>query len=188
LLGDDAPARPQSNLWCLVPLARWDTVDALGLRLRLEGGSTSPGQDPSRLVGAADAAVKDIIAEGSTASDASDFPGHFRQRDAALYLAASRQVRAEFWDSKPPCSSSSAAARQYSADRSSPDVPAANCEPSPRKSALVSLDAATHVGKRLGPPSRSRCTSPSSDADLQVRDGGPFCETTRQTLPPWTCS
>ena len=27
-----------------------------------------------------------------------------------------------------------------------------------------------------------------SDADLQVRDGGRFCETTRQTLPPWTCS
>jgi hypothetical protein len=28
----------------------------------------------------------------------------------------------------------------------------------------------------------------SSDADLQVRDGGPFCELTLQTLPPWTCS
>jgi hypothetical protein len=28
----------------------------------------------------------------------------------------------------------------------------------------------------------------SSDADLQVRDGGPFCETTRRTLPPWICS
>ena len=28
----------------------------------------------------------------------------------------------------------------------------------------------------------------SSDADLQVRDGGPFCEPTLQTLPPWTCS
>lgn len=73
LLGDDAPARLQSNPWCLVPLARWDTVDALGLRLRLEGGSTSPGQDPSRLVGAADAAVKDIIADGSTASDTEAF-------------------------------------------------------------------------------------------------------------------
>jgi Integrase core domain len=28
----------------------------------------------------------------------------------------------------------------------------------------------------------------SSDVDLQVRDGGPFCETTLRTLPPWTCS
>src|SRR6266851_2859727 len=28
----------------------------------------------------------------------------------------------------------------------------------------------------------------SSDVDLQVRDGGPFCETTLQTLPPWICS
>ena len=28
----------------------------------------------------------------------------------------------------------------------------------------------------------------SSDVDLQVRDGGPFCETTRRTLPPWICS
>jgi exodeoxyribonuclease V alpha subunit len=73
LLGDGAPSRLQSNPWCLVPLARWDTVDALGLRLRLEGGSTTPEQDPSRLVGAADAAIKDVIAEGSTASDAEAF-------------------------------------------------------------------------------------------------------------------
>jgi hypothetical protein len=28
----------------------------------------------------------------------------------------------------------------------------------------------------------------SSDVDLQVRDGGPFCETTLRTLPPWICS
>jgi hypothetical protein len=28
----------------------------------------------------------------------------------------------------------------------------------------------------------------SSDVDLQVRDGGPFCETTLRRLPPWICS
>ena len=28
----------------------------------------------------------------------------------------------------------------------------------------------------------------SSDVDLQVRGGRPFCETTLRTLPPWTCS
>jgi hypothetical protein len=28
----------------------------------------------------------------------------------------------------------------------------------------------------------------SSDVDLQIRGGGPFCETTLQTLPPWICS
>jgi hypothetical protein len=28
----------------------------------------------------------------------------------------------------------------------------------------------------------------SSDAGLRVRDGGPFCETTRRTSPPWICS
>src|SRR6478735_4558641 len=28
----------------------------------------------------------------------------------------------------------------------------------------------------------------SRGVDLQVKDGGPFCETTRQTLPPWICS
>jgi hypothetical protein len=27
-----------------------------------------------------------------------------------------------------------------------------------------------------------------SDVDLQVRDGGPFCEATLRTLPPWICS
>src|ERR1700686_3366887 len=28
----------------------------------------------------------------------------------------------------------------------------------------------------------------SSDAGLQVRNGGPSCETTRRTSPPWICS
>src|SRR6266566_478009 len=28
----------------------------------------------------------------------------------------------------------------------------------------------------------------SSVVELQVRDGGPFCETTLRTLPPWICS
>jgi len=37
----------------------------------------------------------------------------------------------------------------------------------------------------LNRPSPSTC---SSDVDLQVRDGGPFCETTRRTSPPWICS
>jgi len=31
-------------------------------------------------------------------------------------------------------------------------------------------------------------TSWSSDADLQVRDGAPFCTTTHRILPPWICS
>src|SRR5262249_7356525 len=67
LLGDDAPARLQANPWCLVPLTRWSQVDELGLRLLREGDSASPEDDPRRLVGAADAVVKDAIGQGSTA-------------------------------------------------------------------------------------------------------------------------
>jgi transposase InsO family protein len=37
----------------------------------------------------------------------------------------------------------------------------------------------------LNQPSRSMW---SSGVDLLARDGGPFCETTRRTLPPWICS
>ncbi len=76
LLGDDAPARLQSNPWCLVPLLKWKTVDDLGLRLRREAGAPDPAQHLDRLVGAADAVFKDIIGEGSTATT----PENFRER------------------------------------------------------------------------------------------------------------
>jgi hypothetical protein len=92
----------------------------------------------------------------SARTDPFDFPGHFRHPDATLCLPASRYARfpgigTGFWDSEPPCSSSSAAGRQYSADHSSPDVPAANYGALSGKSALVSLDAVTLFC--------SRCTS-----------------------------
>jgi exodeoxyribonuclease V alpha subunit len=73
LLGDDAPARLQTNPWCLVPLAPWGTVDALGVRLSKEAGATEPRLIPNRLVGAADAVIKDVIGEGSTAVEVNDF-------------------------------------------------------------------------------------------------------------------
>jgi len=73
LLGDDAPARLQANPWCLVPLLSWSKVDELGLRLAREAGIISPHDLPNRLVGAADAVVKDAIAAGSTAIDAAEF-------------------------------------------------------------------------------------------------------------------
>jgi hypothetical protein len=38
-----------------------------------------------------------------------------------------------------------------------------------------------------GTPRINRLSTWSSDVDLQVRDGGPFCETTLRTVPPWIC-
>jgi exodeoxyribonuclease V alpha subunit len=66
LLGADAPRALQANPYCLVPLLDWKRVDALGLRLLNEAGEPNPANHPHRLVGAADAVIKDLVAAGST--------------------------------------------------------------------------------------------------------------------------
>jgi exodeoxyribonuclease V alpha subunit len=62
LLGADAPRALQANPYCLVPLLDWKRVDGLGLRLLNESGEADPVNHPHRLVGAADAVVKDLVA------------------------------------------------------------------------------------------------------------------------------
>jgi len=76
LLGADAPGALQANPYCLVPLLDWKRVDELGRRLLAEAGHSDPDSHPNRLVGAADAVVKDVIAAGWTAVT----PDDFRQR------------------------------------------------------------------------------------------------------------
>lgn len=73
LLGADAPRALQANPYCLVPLIDWRRADDLGCRLLAEGGCAEPEQHPHRLIGAADAVVKDLIATGSTAMAEEDF-------------------------------------------------------------------------------------------------------------------
>ncbi|MGV7219556.1 AAA family ATPase [Bradyrhizobium sp. UFLA05-112] len=73
LLGADAPRALQANPYCLVPLLDWKRVDALGLRLLNESGEADPVSYPHRLVGAADAVVKDLVGSGSTAMARDDF-------------------------------------------------------------------------------------------------------------------
>lgn len=67
LLGADAPRALQANPYCLVPLLDWKRVDALGLRLLNEAGDPDPANHRHRMVGAADAVVKDLVGSGSTA-------------------------------------------------------------------------------------------------------------------------
>lgn len=73
LLGADAPRTLQANPYCLVPLLDWKRVDALGLRLLSEAGAPDSANHPHRLVGAADAVVKDLVGSGSTAIARDDF-------------------------------------------------------------------------------------------------------------------
>ncbi|WP_407112441.1 AAA family ATPase [Bradyrhizobium sp. LMG 9283] len=80
LLGADAPRALQANPYCLVPLLDWKRVDALGLRLLNESGEADPVSHPHRLVGAADAVIKDLIGAGSTAIARDEF----RERLAAM--------------------------------------------------------------------------------------------------------
>lgn len=75
LLGTDAPQALQANPYCLVSLLDWKRVDALGLRLLNESGEVEPANHPHRLVGAADAVVKDLVGSGSTAIARNDFRG-----------------------------------------------------------------------------------------------------------------
>jgi exodeoxyribonuclease V alpha subunit len=73
LLGADAPRALQANPYCLVPLLDWKRVDALGLRLLNESGEADPVNHPHRLVGAADAVIKDLVGTGSTAIPHDEF-------------------------------------------------------------------------------------------------------------------
>jgi exodeoxyribonuclease V alpha subunit len=73
LLGADAPRALQANSYCLVPLLDWKRVDALGLRLLNESGEADPVNHPHRLVGAADAVIKDLVGTGSTAIPHDEF-------------------------------------------------------------------------------------------------------------------
>lgn len=68
ILGDQAVESLERNPWCLVPLLPWDKVDKIGLRIRKGQAVANPEDEPDRLVGAVDAAVKDLIATGSTMS------------------------------------------------------------------------------------------------------------------------
>jgi exodeoxyribonuclease V alpha subunit len=76
LLGAGAPAALQANPYCLVPLLDWKRVDELGRRLLAEAGHSDPDNHPHRLVGAADAVIKEVVAAGWTAI----FPDDFRRR------------------------------------------------------------------------------------------------------------
>jgi exodeoxyribonuclease V alpha subunit len=90
LLGADAPRALQTNPYCLVPLLDWKRVDGLGLRLLAEAGHSDPESHRHRLVGAADAVVKDLLATGSTAVTSDDL----RQRIASkLRMNADASVR-----------------------------------------------------------------------------------------------
>ncbi|MDH2310863.1 AAA family ATPase [Methylobacterium brachiatum] len=66
VLGDAAAATLARNPWTLVPLLRWEQVDALGCRLLREAGASCVEDAPDRLVGAVDASVKAVIATGDT--------------------------------------------------------------------------------------------------------------------------
>ena len=67
VLGSSAVERLEKNPWSLVALLPWERVDALGLRLYREAGKQDAENAPNRLVGAVDAAMKDVIATGATA-------------------------------------------------------------------------------------------------------------------------
>jgi exodeoxyribonuclease V alpha subunit len=90
LLGADAPRALQANPYCLVPLLDWKRVDALGLRLLRESGERDPKGHPNRLVGAADAVIKDLVGTGSTAIAPDEFRRHLTDKLDAP--ASSRQV------------------------------------------------------------------------------------------------
>lgn len=69
--GEAAIDRLKDNPWALVTLLPWPQVDDLGHRLLREAGVQNPQDAPARLVGAADAVMKDVIATGSTAAEES---------------------------------------------------------------------------------------------------------------------
>ncbi|AND89549.1 MULTISPECIES: AAA family ATPase [Bradyrhizobium] len=102
LLGAAAPRALQANPYCLVPLLNWKRVDGLGLRLLNETGEADPVNHPHRLVGAADAVVKDLVGSGSTAIARDDFRERLagklggslssRALDRALELAIERKA------------------------------------------------------------------------------------------------
>ena len=65
-LGINAVDRLRSNPWCMASMMDWKQVDALGLKVLAEMGSTAPHSSNKRLLGAVDSAVRDILASGST--------------------------------------------------------------------------------------------------------------------------
>lgn len=67
VLGSDAAARLEENPYILVSLLPWAKVDALGRKLLAEGGVPDPSVDARRFVGAVDAAVRELLADGDTA-------------------------------------------------------------------------------------------------------------------------
>lgn len=67
IFGRDAIDHLERNPWRLVPFLPWKKVDGLGLRVAREDGIAEPEDDLNRLIGAVDAAVKDLIETGATA-------------------------------------------------------------------------------------------------------------------------
>lgn len=71
--GNMAVAQLVANPYCLVPLLPWAKVDRAGLALLSEAGVQDPSKDRRRLVGAADAVVKQVLKEAGTAIGDDDF-------------------------------------------------------------------------------------------------------------------
>lgn len=68
ILGPDAVEQLSRNPYVLVPLLPWRKVDELGKKLFAEARIANPSKDVRRLVGACDASVKALIADGHTAT------------------------------------------------------------------------------------------------------------------------
>lgn len=84
--GGKAVVQLGDNPYCLVPLLPWAMVDRVGLALLSEAGIADPSKDRRRLVGAADAVVKQVLREAGTAiGDAA-----FRERLARTLSIHSR--------------------------------------------------------------------------------------------------
>ncbi|MEH3064276.1 MAG: AAA family ATPase [Methylobacterium radiotolerans] len=107
VLGAEAVATLDRNPWCLVPLLPWAKVDALGCRLLREAGRSGVEDAPDRLVGAVDAAMRDVIAGGDTMVAAADLrsrvadrlgvPGGHARVEEALAVGA-RNGAVVAWD------------------------------------------------------------------------------------------
>jgi exodeoxyribonuclease V alpha subunit len=66
--GKQAVNRLRSNPWCMASMMDWDQCDALGLKILSEIGSAAPERSNKRLLGAVDSTLRDILADGSTAT------------------------------------------------------------------------------------------------------------------------
>ena len=103
------------------------------------------------------------------------------------YLAVKVRVFTTSW------SGGSAAFPRGTRKPGSNDRRSLGMSPAPRAMRDVELAALEHV-RPVEPGKQLRLQEPHAAAgnarvvELQVRDGGPFCETTLRTLPPWICS